>query len=464
MSTPAPFDSDYTATNFVGFSISIDIVASDQTLGANWQSLSLGSVSLGAQDLQAGGYNRSRFQMMGSLDYGNVTLTRPWTANQSGWIAQWFSAAETSGPSTVSVTVNYLDVQGSLQQATYNFRNAYPVSWTQPDFVAVPSAETPPRITETLTFSHSGFAESGSLAVGIDSAESVQPFKLVVLPGGVSGVASALSAVTSWTPGGDAAAYMPSTALSAKNEVMAKTAGATLGSFPAITFWVPPSSVQVQKNANWRTNDSPSAEGSGPVNWLGTGPMSIDFDFTLDGARVDQGQGGSAEGESVLPEVERLLALCEVDALLAAVGIGTAPLVVLLWGNFVSPVSYVADVNANFIRFNGVGEPTRAQGHLTIKQYPTSPAAQNPTSGGDVGRRQLEVYDGDQLAHLAFRAYHQPSHWRDIADANSIDDPLRVRAGRTLVVPDKATLPRRGESGRPVSTSGIASSPNKAVR
>ena len=222
MSTPAPFDSDYTATNFVGFSISVDIVASDQTLGANWQSLSLGSVSLGAQDLQAGGYNRSRFQMLGSLDYGNVTLTRPWTANQSGWIAQWFSAAETSGPSTVSVTVNYLDVQGSLQQATYNFRNAYPVSWTQPDFVAVPSAETPPRITETLTFSHSGFAESGSLASGIDSAESVQPFKLVVLPGGVSGVASALSAVTSWTPGGNAAAYMPSTALSAKNEVMAK--------------------------------------------------------------------------------------------------------------------------------------------------------------------------------------------------------------------------------------------------
>ena len=62
------------------------------------------------------------------------------------------------------------------------------------------------------------------------------------------------------------------------------------------------------------------------------------------------------------------------------------------------------------------------------------------------------------------RAYHQPSHWRDIADANGIDDPLRVRAGRTLVVPDKATLPRRGESGRPVSTSGISSSPNKADR
>ena len=464
MSTPAPFDSDYTATNFVGFSISVDIVASDQTLGANWQSLSLGSVSLGAQDLQAGGYNRSRFQMLGSLDYGNVTLTRPWTANQSGWIAQWFSAAETSGPSTVSVTVNYLDVQGSLQQATYNFRNAYPVSWTQPDFVAVPSAETPPRITETLTFSHSGFAESGSLASGIDSAESVQPFKLVVLPGGVSGVASALSAVTSWTPGGDAAAYMPSTALSAKNEVIAKTAGATLGSFPAITFWVPPSSVKVNKGATWRINDSPSAEGSGPVNWLGTQPMTIEFDFTLDGARVDQGQGGNAEGESVLPEVERLMALCEVDALLAAVGIGTAPLVVLLWGNFVSPVSYVDSVETNFIRFNDRGEPTRAQGHLAITQYPTSLDAQNPTSGGDVGRRQLEVYDGDQLSHLAFRAYHQPSHWRDIADANGIDDPLRVRAGRTLVIPDKSTLPRRGESGRPISASGIASSPNGAGR
>ncbi|MCH9788604.1 MAG: hypothetical protein K0U44_06655, partial [Actinomycetia bacterium] len=159
-----------------------------------------------------------------------------------------------------------------------------------------------------------------------------------------------------------------------------------------------------------------------------------------------------------------LLALCEVDSLLALAGIGTAPLVVLLWGNFVSPVSYVENVEANFIRFNEVGEPTRAQGHLKITQYPTSIDAQNPTSGGDVGRQQLEVYDGDQLAHLAFRAYHQPSHWRDIADANGIDDPLRVRAGRALVVPDKATLPRRGESGRPVSTSGVASSANKADR
>ncbi|MDA2988219.1 MAG: phage tail protein [Actinomycetota bacterium] len=461
MSSPAPFNSDYTATNFVGFSISVDIVSSDQTLGANWQSLSLGSVNLAAQDLKAGGYNRSRFQMVGSLDYGNVTLTRPWTANQSGWIAQWFSAAEQLGPSTVSITVNYLDVQGSMQQATYNFRNAYPVSWTQPDFVAVPSAETPPRITETLTFSHSGFAESGSLAPGIDSAESVQPFKLVVLPGGVSGVASALSAITSWTPGGDAAAYMSSTALSAESAANAAAANSTLGNFPAITFWVPPSSVSISKSADWRINNSPSAEGSGPVNWLGTQPMHIEFDFTLDGASVDQGQGGASEGESVLPDVERLLALCEVDAVLALAGIGTAPLVVLLWGNFVSPVSYVEDVSTEFVRFNNVGEPTRATGHIKITQYPTSLEAQNPTSGGDVGRQQLEVFDGDQLAHLAFRAYHKPSHWRDIADANGICDPLRVRPGSTLIVPDKAALPRRGESGRPTSKSGIATNNGK---
>ena len=64
---------------------------------------------------------------------------------------------------------------------------------------------------------------------------------------------SALSAVTSWTPGGDAAAYMPSTALSAKNEVMAKPL-ARRSEASRLSFWVPPSSVQVRecKLANQR--------------------------------------------------------------------------------------------------------------------------------------------------------------------------------------------------------------------
>lgn len=49
--SPAPFDPEYTATNFVGFSLSVDLIAADRTLGANWQSINMGSMSLGSQDL-----------------------------------------------------------------------------------------------------------------------------------------------------------------------------------------------------------------------------------------------------------------------------------------------------------------------------------------------------------------------------------------------------------------------------
>ena len=62
--TPAPFDPAYTATNFAGFAISVDIINGDKHLGANWQSLSLGSLNLNSNDLEAGGYNRTRFQML----------------------------------------------------------------------------------------------------------------------------------------------------------------------------------------------------------------------------------------------------------------------------------------------------------------------------------------------------------------------------------------------------------------
>lgn len=457
--TPSPFDAEYTTTNFAGFAISVDIVDGDKHLGANWQSLSLGSLNLSSKDLEAGGYNRTRFQMLEGLDYTNVTLTRPWTANQSGWIPTWFAATAEQGPTTVAITIKYLDVNGKMKDAVYNFRDAYPVAWHQPDFVAVPSTDNPQRITETLTFSHSGFSDSTNLTPGIDSPEKVQPFRLIVIPGGVSGVSSALSSITSWTPGGDSAAKTKASELAVKNSKAAAEAKETTGGFPSITFWVPPSSLNLTKEAKWAVNQSPTAEGSGPVTWKGTIPLSIAFDFVLDSNSADVKTSGSQDVHSVLPDVERLLALCEVDGELAKTGVGTAPLVMLIWGDFVSPVSYVEDVTVAFEKFNARGNPVRASGKLKITQFPVKQEAQNPTSGGDQAFRSLELYDGDRLAHVAFRAYQSPSYWRDIAKANGITDPLRVKSGTSLLIPDKTSLRPRGESRRPVgsgsSTPGV---------
>jgi nucleoid-associated protein YgaU len=42
---------------------------------------------------------------------------------------------------------------------------------------------------------------------------------------------------------------------------------------------------------------------------------------------------------------------------------------------------------------------------------------------------------GDTLAAVAFREYGDATLWRAIADANLIDDPLRVRPGTELLIP-----------------------------
>ena len=464
MSVPSAFDAEYTATNFRGFALSVDLVGGDQTLGANWQTLSLGSVTLQAHDVEAGGYQQSRFQLLGQLAYGDVTLTRPWTPNQSGWIAGWFALAEQYGPTTVAITINYLDNSGQLQRAVYNFRNAYPVTWNQPSFAAVTSDQAPPTITETLTFSHAGFFDGQGLTPGIQDPEAVQAFRLVILPGSgaVPGMASALASLTTWTPVGAEFGVTIAGMLGSGSTVIASM----LGPFPSITFWVPPASVNVSKGANWSVNPAPNASGSGPVTWNGTQPMMLSFDFILDATATDaNGMESSARqseslnsatgssGTSILPVVEQLLALCEVDTASALLGMGSAPLVMLLWGEFVSPVSYVSDISLQFTKFNANGEPIRASGTITLNQYPVFSALQNPTSGGEVARGTALLYDGDSLAHVAFRSYRSPARWRDLAEANGVDDPMRIPAGTTLLIPAASELPARTETGK-VATVG----------
>jgi nucleoid-associated protein YgaU len=51
------------------------------------------------------------------------------------------------------------------------------------------------------------------------------------------------------------------------------------------------------------------------------------------------------------------------------------------------------------------------------------------------GHRTHRVVAGDSLASIAYLEYGDPNGWRRLADANGIDDPLRVRDGTVLHVP-----------------------------
>lgn len=107
-----------------------------------------------------------------------------------------------------------------------------------------------------------------------------------------------------------------------------------------------------------------------------------------------------------------------------------------IWG----PQTYGVNLNQvsiNYTRFSSVGAPVRAQVDLTLHVIPKPLQPTNPSSGGLSGRRTHLLTGAENLPALATRTYGGPDRWREIATANGIRDPLRVRPGKLLYLPSE---------------------------
>ncbi|MFK0223816.1 hypothetical protein ACIQWN_37250 [Streptomyces vinaceus] len=98
-----------------------------------------------------------------------------------------------------------------------------------------------------------------------------------------------------------------------------------------------------------------------------------------------------------------------------------------------------------FVRFNRHGAAIRAKASITMQTIPSllGSLPTNPTSGGLAGRASHTMTEGEDLQAVARQQYGNPSAWRGVAEANGIEDPLRVRPGRQLYLPNPDELPRR---------------------
>ncbi|MDP2710302.1 MAG: LysM peptidoglycan-binding domain-containing protein [Solirubrobacteraceae bacterium] len=111
------------------------------------------------------------------------------------------------------------------------------------------------------------------------------------------------------------------------------------------------------------------------------------------------------------------------------------PTLTFTWGAF-SFQGVAKNLTVQYQLFRPDGEPIRADVKLALMQWDVEgPAGQNPTTRSDGALGAHVVRDGDSLASIAYRAYGDPTHWRLIAEANGIDDPLRLRSGRALSIP-----------------------------
>lgn len=114
------------------------------------------------------------------------------------------------------------------------------------------------------------------------------------------------------------------------------------------------------------------------------------------------------------------------------------PQVAFEWGVF-RFVAYITNMTQRFTLFTHQGVPVRAKVDVDFTQY-TDPEAgqklkQNPTSGDGPAERIWKVTAGDRLDNIAASVYEDASRWRQIAEYNSLRDPLAIRPGQVLRIP-----------------------------
>jgi len=117
-----------------------------------------------------------------------------------------------------------------------------------------------------------------------------------------------------------------------------------------------------------------------------------------------------------------------------ATGAQNPPRVTFTWGGL-QFIGHIASLNVSYKQFGVTGQPVRAEVSITITENPPAVPGSNPTSGGIAGRRVHVVSAGDTLHSVSYTEYGSPTHWRALAEANGIDDPLRLSPGTTLLIP-----------------------------
>jgi len=451
------YNPEFPGGYFSGFSIAVDGV-SDPSLGGGWQSMSLGSMEMNTNDLPAGGYLRTSFREIERITYGSVNLARPWQPGTSVMITEWFSKARQDGPTDVSITVEVPDGSESKKYSII-FRNCFPKEWNAPSFTAglvneIGTGVMPPTTVETLSFSFSGYNVEtfGGSAPMVDQSvtaeERVEPCRLVIIPNTGGATRAILARMTSWTLGSSAIGGM--LGVGSIGSAIARQAAALAAEYDSIEFFLPPASMKIKKGASWEVTDSTSASQSGPLEWNGPQPMKIEFEFMMKSEATSlrrTGALGYGKTRDVMAELKKMLMLVENYSNSFWSTATTPPLVMLLWGSFISPLSVVSEFSSQIVRFGSDGNPTKAIGSMELTQYPTSTGLTNPTSGGLAPELSETVLESDTLAHISYRTYQHPKHWRDIADHNDIDDPMRIPVGRKVLLPSPVELPKRGEGG-----------------
>lgn len=112
------------------------------------------------------------------------------------------------------------------------------------------------------------------------------------------------------------------------------------------------------------------------------------------------------------------------------------PEIVFSWASF-EFTAYIKDMSIKYTLFTKEGKPVRAEVTLSFIQSedPTRYPHQNPTSGGGPIQQIRPIVYGDRLDLIADEVYGDATKWRIIAAYNHIINPLTLRPGQVIAIP-----------------------------
>lgn len=193
-----------------------------------------------------------------------------------------------------------------------------------------------------------------------------------------------------------------------------------------------PTELSFSRANSWSAPEMPG-KGVPTLNYTGaqSGSMTLRLFFDT-----------TDDGNPVTTYTDQLLGLMEVDSSLPGTNENTnnarPPWVQFNWGSMHSFKAVVSSASVSFTYFSSQGTPLRATVDLTLTQYEDGKVfgPQNPTSGTPHPQRAHRVQPGETLDRIAAAHYGSATNWRAIAEVNGIEDPLALKAGRILAIPE----------------------------
>ncbi len=113
------------------------------------------------------------------------------------------------------------------------------------------------------------------------------------------------------------------------------------------------------------------------------------------------------------------------------------PLCLFQWGPDWQFKAAVTNLSVRYTLFRQDGTPVRATASITLQEAEdaTEQPRTNPTSGSKPGYRRRQVGPNETLPNIAHEVYGDSAQWRNIAQANDLDDPMALEAGMILSIP-----------------------------